>query len=52
MESDEKPAAQWSIHDSDQDGIIISEDSLRKLSKSLTKIIPKDGHKFDGAELR
>lgn len=52
MEPDNKLNPQSLANGSDEDGTILSEDALRKLSKSLTKTIPKDGHKFDGTELR
>ncbi len=51
MKPDDGPEPLEFINDTDEDGIILSEDSLRQLSKFLTKIIPKDGHNSDGAEL-
>jgi len=52
MKPDDEPDPQGLVNGSDEDGIILSEDSLRKLCKSLTKIIPKDGHTIDGAGSR
>jgi hypothetical protein len=52
MKPDNEMEPQDSLNSTDKDGIILPEDSLRKLSKSLTKIIPKDGRNIDGAGLR
>lgn len=52
MKPDSEMEPQDSLNSTDKDVIILSEDSLRKLSKSLTKIVPQDGCKVDGAGLR
>lgn len=47
MDSHEESEPQSLINDSKENRAILSEDALRQLSKSLTRLVPSDVNKLD-----
>lgn len=52
MEANDEHERQDLTNDCHRDAIILSEEQLRQLSKSLTKVIPRDDVPIDEAALQ